>query len=130
MFHVKNQEISVWSDTNYIGRYIVTSDKIIGAPLNCMYMFRNYSSCTSINFKNFDITEVEYIDEMFFGCNSLTRIYSDDWDISHLLSSNNMFYGCASLVGGNGTTYNSSHTNGEYARIDRVGTPGYFTAPA
>lgn len=123
-----NQEISVWSDTNYIGRYIVTSDKIIGAPRNCMYMFRNYSSCTFISFKNFDVTEVEYIDEMFFGCNSLTTIYSDDWDISHLFSSN-MFYGCTSLVGGNGTTYNSSHTNGEYARIDRVGTPGYFTAP-
>ena len=124
-----NQEISVWRDTNYNERYIVTSDKIIGAPQNCLYMFRNYSSCTYINFKNFDITEVEYIDEMFFGCNSLTRIYSDDWDISHLFSSN-MFYGCTSLVGGNGTTYNSSHTNGEYARIDRVGTPGYFTAPA
>ena len=124
-----NQEISVWSDTNYIGRYIVTSDKIIGAPRDCMYMFRNYSSCTSINFKNFDITEVEYIDEMFFGCNSLTRIYSDDWNISHLFSSN-MFYGCTALVGGNGTHYNSSHTNGEYARIDRAGTPGYFTAPA
>lgn len=63
---------------------------------------------------------------MFFGCNSLTRIYSDDWNISHLFSSN-MFYGCTSLVGGNGTHYNSSHTDATYARIDRAGTPGYFT---
>ena len=124
-----NQEISVWRDTNYNERYIVTSDKIICAPQNCLYMFRNYSSCTSISFNNFDITEVEYIDEMFLGCSNLTTIYSDDWDISHLFSIN-MFYGCTSLVGGNGTHYNSSHTNGEYARIDRVGNPGYFTAPA
>jgi len=41
-----------------------------------------------------------------------------------------MFNGCTSLVGGNGTTYNSSHTDATYARIDRAGTPGYFTAPA
>lgn len=124
-----NEDISVWRDTNYNDWYIVASDKIIVAPQNCLYLFRNYS-CTTITFENFDISEVEYIDEMFFNCNSLTTIYSSsDWDLSSLFSSN-MFYGCTSLVGGNGTAYNSSHTNGEYARIDRVGNPGYFTAPA
>ena len=122
-----NEDISVWRDTNYNDWYIVASDKIIVAPQNCLYLFRNYS-CTTITFENFDISEVEYIDEMFFNCNSLTTIYSSsDWDLSSLFSSN-MFYGCTSLVGGNGTHYNSSHTNGEYARIDRAGTPGYFTA--
>lgn len=40
-----------------------------------------------------------------------------------------MFYGCTSLVGGAGTTYDSSHYNGVYARIDGgTSAPGYFTA--
>jgi hypothetical protein len=38
-----------------------------------------------------------------------------------------MFYGCTDIVGGNGTSYNFSHTDATYARIDRAGTPGYFT---
>lgn len=42
-----------------------------------------------------------------------------------------MFLNCTSLLGGNGTTYSSSHTNADYARVDgENGLPGYFTAPA
>lgn len=39
-----------------------------------------------------------------------------------------MFGRCSKLIGGNGTTYNSSHKNKEYARIDTEETPGYFTS--
>ncbi len=39
-----------------------------------------------------------------------------------------MFGRCSKLIGGNGTTYNSSHKNKEYARIDKEETPGYFTS--
>lgn len=40
-----------------------------------------------------------------------------------------MFAGCTALVGGAGTAYNASHTDGEYARIDNPpDAPGYFTA--
>jgi hypothetical protein len=39
-----------------------------------------------------------------------------------------MFSNCLALVGGNGTPYDSTHTDKTYARIDRPGTPGYFTA--
>ena len=40
-----------------------------------------------------------------------------------------MFGECTSLVGGQGTTYDTNHTNKVYAHID-VGPsdPGYFTA--
>jgi hypothetical protein len=38
-----------------------------------------------------------------------------------------MFWVNPNLVGGNGTLYNSSHSNKEYARIDKEETPGYFT---
>ena len=34
---------------------------------------------------------------------------------------------CTSLVGGSGTAYDASHTDHEYARIDKAGQPGYLT---
>lgn len=91
-------------------------------------MFEGCSGLTSLNLSNFDMTAATWTRRMFHGCTALTTIYADDWGTNY--DGVNMFYGCTSLVGGNGTTYNASHTDGEYARIDRVGTPGYFTAPA
>ena len=41
-----------------------------------------------------------------------------------------MFRDCSALVGGNGTKYDESHTDKEYARIDTPSTPGYFTYKA
>jgi hypothetical protein len=38
-----------------------------------------------------------------------------------------MFEYCRSLKGGNGTAYDGSKTNREYARIDKDGQPGYLT---
>ena len=38
-----------------------------------------------------------------------------------------MFFDCNSLVGESGTTYDSSHTDAEYARVDMASSPGYFT---
>jgi hypothetical protein len=64
---------------------------------------------------------------MFRGCAALTTIYGGDWIKNESLNSSQMFIACTSLVGGNGTTYSSSHTDATYARIDRAGTPGYFT---
>ena len=41
-----------------------------------------------------------------------------------------MFFGCTSLVGGNGTKFDASHIDSEYARVDTNDTPGYFTLKA
>ena len=92
------------------------------------YMFRGCRGLTSLDISNFDTAKATTFASMFDGCAALATITASDW--SATVTSGNMFNGCTSLVGGNGTAYNSSHTNGEYARIDRVGNPGYFTAPA
>ena len=39
-----------------------------------------------------------------------------------------MFTDCTQLKGGNTTAYNSSKTDKTYARVDKAGQPGYFTA--
>lgn len=117
--------ISVWKDVNGYGYYKIISDNIICAPKNSMYLFQNYD-CERIEFHSFDTSEVEYMDYFFCGCRNLRTIYTyNDW--VSLPNCSAMFYGCTSLVGGNGTTYNAAHINQEYARIDRAGTPGYFT---
>jgi len=90
-------------------------------------MFGGCAALTTLNLSNFNTANVTTIAQMFAGCAQLTTIYGRDWDLSLPEDDGNMFAGCLSLVGGNGTTYNSSHINGEYARIDRAGTPGYFT---
>jgi len=101
------------------------------ANVTAMYvMFARCNALTTLDLSNFNTANVTAIAQMFAGCTQLTTIYGEDWDLSLSEDGGDMFAGCVSLVGGNGTTYNSSHTNGEYARIDRTGTPGYFTTPA
>lgn len=68
---------------------------------------------------------------MFSGCVNLkTIIVSDHFDTSNLSGEDKgdgMFTNCTALVGGRGTVYDPAHTNALYARVDRAGTPGYFT---
>ena len=71
---------------------------------------------------------------MFADCSRLKTIYvGNEWStdaIQSLHLHENMFYGCSNLVGGQGTHFDSNHTNKEYARIDGgTGNPGYLTAP-
>ena len=68
---------------------------------------------------------------MFEGCSKLKTIYaSNKFNTSKVSNSSYMFSNCTSLVGGAGTTYNSSHSDKTYARIDSSSTPGYFTSKA
>ena len=65
---------------------------------------------------------------MFSGCSGLRTIYASDlFTTGTVTSSSKMFNGCTNLVGGNGTRYSKSNITATYARIDRSGTPGYFT---
>ena len=98
------------------------------ANMSTNYMLAECSQLQSANLAQFDMGSNINARLMFNLDASLTTIYSQDWNM--VQNTSGMFTGCTSLVGGNGTHYNSSHTNGEYARIDRAGTPGYFTAPS
>ena len=91
-------------------------------------MFEGCSALASLNLSNFDMSAATWTRRMFYNCTALTTIYADDWGANY--DGSNMFYGCTSLVGGNGTTYNSSHIDATYAHIDVADNPGYFTAPA
>ena len=98
------------------------------------HMFNGCSSLTSLDLSNFNTNKVNYMNSMFRYCSSLKTIYVDEriWTTKSVMyrQSQNMFSGCTTLVGGNGTTYDSNHTDYEYARIDKDGAPGYFTEKA
>ena len=69
---------------------------------------------------------------MFMTCRNLQTIYvSDSWSTKYVTMSDKMFRNCSKLVGGQGTTYSSSHVDKTYARIDGgPSNPGYFTEAA
>ncbi len=97
------------------------------------------SQATSIDISSFDTSNVTNMSRMFEGSGRLSRLYASSGFVFTSLNNDSpmpnpdgstlMFYGCTSLVGGLGTTYDSSHTNKEYAHIDGgPSNPGYFTA--
>jgi len=90
-------------------------------------MFNGCAALATLDLSNFNTANVTTMANMFQNCTALTTIYGGDWVKMSGLAQANVFRYCASLVGGNGTTYSSAHIDAEYARIDRPGTPGYFT---
>ena len=96
--------------------------------INAESLFSNCQSLTSLDLSYFNTTNVNIMYNMFYYCDKLKTIYaSDSFNTDNVTNSNNMFESCSSLKGGNGTVYDSNHIDKAYARIDKEGTPGYFT---
>ncbi len=64
----------------------------------CYELFEGYSNCTSIDLKNADTSEVEYMGRMFYGCSSLTSLDISSFNISKVCDMSSMFEGCSSLT--------------------------------
>ena len=99
------------------------------AVTHMVSMFRGCSSLTALDITSFNTANVIAMGGMFMGCSNLRTIYAgSDWSTAAVEASAGMFSSCTSLVGGQGTTYDSSHTNATYAHIDGgPSNPGYFT---
>ena len=100
--------------------------------VNMNGVFTNCAALTTLDLSSFDTSSVTDMSTMFSGCTGLTTIYvGSGWTTANVTNGSIMFQDCTSLVGGAGTTYDASHTDAEYARIDggpNSQTPGYFTA--
>ena len=95
---------------------------------NMASMFHGCTELPSLDLRSFYTSNVTEMKMMFYECPNLTTItVSSGWSTANVSSSDYMFEGCTSLVGGSGTTYDSSHTDAEYARIDMASSPGYLT---
>ena len=98
---------------------------------NMSGMFGYCYSLKELDLTNFDTKNVIYMYYMFRCCGTLETIYVSDNFVTDKVTNQNdslwMFEDCFHLIGGNGTTYDSSKTDNEYARIDTATTPGYFS---
>ena len=91
-------------------------------------MFYNCASLSQLHLGAFELSSVENMNHMFYGCNNLKTIkVSELWNAENVDNSNEMFGGCNNIVGGEGTTYDPQHIDGEYARVDADEEPGYLT---
>ena len=92
-------------------------------------IFRDCSSLASLDLSSFNTSKLTNMNYIFSNCTSLRTVYAGSgWTTAAVTSSYYMFQDCTNLVGGQGTTYDSSHTNATYAHIDGgPSNPGYFT---
>ena len=91
-------------------------------------MFAYCQSLSELDLPSFESENVEKMDSMFFYCNNLSTItVGQGWNAEDVKSSQNMFLSCNKIKGENGTTYDSSHLDATYARVDTEEKPGYFT---
>ncbi len=91
-------------------------------------MFQRCTALTEVNLTNFATDSLESTASMFEDCPNLETVYaSERFDASSVQSGDDMFAACAAIVGGNGTRFDSEHTDNAYARLDTADAPGYFS---
>ena len=98
-------------------------------------MFRYNEHLTQLDLRMVVMSSAtNYITEMFKGDIALRKIIVDPnygWEtfVSRPNDARDAFTDCNNLVGGAGTGYDSTRTNGQYCRIDNPpDNPGYLTA--
>ena len=95
---------------------------------NMSSMFQGCTSLNTLDLSSFDTSQVTNMQSMFRDNSSLKTIYvSVNFVTTAVTNGNYMFTNDTNLVGENRTTFNSSNTDKEYARIDKPGQSGYFT---
>ena len=96
---------------------------------NMAWMFGYCYKLTTLDLSSFNTSKVTTMEGLFYECLKLQTIYvGSGWTTNGVTNSEDMFYNCIELVGSWNTTYDASHVDKTYARIDWVKTPGYFTA--
>ena len=95
---------------------------------NMDWMFGYCYKLTTLDLSSFNTSKVTTMEGLFYECLKLQTIYvGSGWTTNGVTNSEDMFYNCIELVGSLNTTYDASHVDKTYARIDWA-TPGYFTA--
>ncbi|MBQ1340995.1 MAG: leucine-rich repeat protein, partial [Erysipelotrichaceae bacterium] len=95
---------------------------------NIEYMFYRCYRLFELDLTGFDTGNVTNMAGMFRECNTLMKVYVDDsFTTANVTNSERMFENAYMITGSNGTTYDSSYIDKEYAVIDKPGTPGYFS---
>lgn len=97
-------------------------DVVVNSANALNYAFQNCKLLKEVTIT--PLVNLSNLDYTFDGCSVLTTINMNCPVAPN--KGSNTFRGCGKIVGGNGTTYNSSHIDYLYAKNDNS-TPGYFS---
>lgn len=76
---------------------LTTSADTIRLPENCANMFKDCVNLEFVDWRHFDLSNVEIIDGIFLNCRSLRYVDFDCSDTVKVRSFNDMFSGCTNL---------------------------------
>ena len=112
-FKLETVDVSNWKTSSL--------NNIQGVFCYC-YEIRN------LDLSSWDTSKVTEMNYAFADCVNIQKIYvSNKYVTNKVVKSENMFRLCDNIVGNNGTTFDNTKTDIEYARIDTPQTPGYFS---
>ena len=95
---------------------------------NMAGLFYGCKSLKEIDLSSFNTSKVKSIAGMFAECENLKTIYvSNNWDVTNVEYSDNMFLNCEKLVGSNGTKYNEYIVDKTFAKVDDLDNVGYLS---
>ena len=98
---------------------------------NVTNMYGTFSDCSklvTLDISVFDTSNVTNMWHIFEDCTSLRTIYVGEyWDTDSIQSNTPMFRNDTNLVGRAGTTFDSNHTEVDYAHVDNAVRPGYLS---
>ncbi len=99
------------------------------ANVTNMYSMFEYCGAPILDLSSFDTHNVQNMSHMFAYCRSLETIYvGDGWQLEGDVDTQYMFLRCNKLVGGQGTTFDENHVDGDYAHVDGgPSDPGYLS---
>ena len=87
----------------------VKFEKNVKAYKSCDYMFSELSNLTSIDFTNFDTSDVTNMDNMFYNCQNLTSLDLSGFDTSKVTNMKGMFRQCLNLATVDLSSFNTSN---------------------
>lgn len=129
--HFDTSSVTNMSNMFYMCRSLVTLDVSCFDTSNVTNMGGMFGDLRvkALDLTSFDTHKVTNMASMFSYSSSLQTVYvGESFVTDGVTSHSNMFFNATRIVGGNGTTYSTRLTNKTYARIDKPGQPGYFTA--
>lgn len=87
-------------------------------------MFYGCKNIEKIDISGWNTSKVKTVSEMFSECSKLKRLYvGDKWSTESISESQDMFSGCQSLRGINGIAFDPAHIDATYAKYEG----GYLT---
>ena len=85
----------IFEDTNYVSISVIACDTTNVKDMG--EMFKNCSSLTELDIKNFNTKNVTNMKYMFCGCENLKKLNIENFNTKNVTNMESMFYNCSSL---------------------------------